>query len=229
MSEVSDRMDRTTATGVEVPSPRPPAHAEPEREAAAAAPEAVGDPLIVGLPAFIAGSVALALVDINFAPLAAAGAAVPIIMTATSLGLFIAAIWAIRLQQNAVAAVQAVFGGFWLSYAAVALGLGHRWFAVLPAGVARTVEVFLITWLVVIGLLTLGTLRLPSVFIAIFVLVDLALVLSLIATVQASVNMTKIAGWVILAFAAVGAYAWVSSLQTATGGKALPMGPPLLR
>lgn len=227
MSEVSDRMSRTTEA--EVPSPRAPAHAEPAAAAEAAAPVAVGDPLIVGLPAFVVGSVALALVDINFAPLAAAGAAVPIILAATSVGLFIATFWAIRLQQNAVAAVQAVFGGFWLSYSAVVIGLGHRWWAILPTGVARSVEVFLIAWLVIIGLLTLGTLRLPSVFTGIFVLVDAALVLLLIATVNTSENLTKVAGWVILVFAALGAYAWVSSLQTATGGKALPMGPPLMR
>lgn len=227
MSEVSDRTSRTVEA--EVPAPRPPAHAQPEPAEAAAPPAAVGDPLIVGLPAFIVGSVALALVDINFAPLAAAGAAIPIILTATAVGLLIATFWAIRLQQNAVAAVQAVFGTFWLSYAAVVIGLGHRWWAILPTGVARSVEVFIIAWLVIIGLLTLGTLRLPSVFTGIFVLVDVALVLLLIATVNTSENLTKVAGWVILVFAALGAYAWVSSLQTATGGKPLPLGPPLMK
>lgn len=225
MSEVSDRQDR--ATRVEVPTPRPPAQAAPEETAAPAA--AVGDPLIVGLPMFIVGSVALALVDINFAPLAAAGAAIPIILTATSLGLFIAAFWAIRLQQNAVAAVQVVFGGFWLSYAAVVIGLGHRWWAVLPTGVARSVEVFLISWIVIVGLLALGTLRLPSIYTGIFVLVEAALVLSLIATINASVNLTKTAGWVVLVFAALGGYVWMSSLSMATGGRAYPLGPPLIK
>jgi len=185
--------------------------------------------LIIGLPAFLAGSVALALVDINFAPVAAAGAAVPIIMTATSLGLFIAAVWAARLGQSAVAAVLAVFGGFWLSYAAVALGLTHAWFAVLPPGINRTLEVFLITWLVVIGLLTVGTLRLPSAYTALFVLVDAALLVSLIATIQVSVSLTKTAGWIVLAFAAVGAYLFLSSLSSATGGKPYPLGRPLVR
>jgi hypothetical protein len=228
VAETSARQS-TTAPEVEVPAPRPPspaAQAPPER-AVAAAP--TGDPLILGLPAFIAGSVALALVNINFAPIAAAGAAIPIIVTATSLGLFIAAIWAARLAQNAVAAVLSVFGGFWLSFAAVSIGLGHRWFAILPTGVARSVELFLITWLVVIGLLTLGTLRLPVVYTVVFVLVDAALVLLLIATVQASVTLTRAAGWVILAFAAVGAYAWLSALSTATGGRSFPLGPSLMR
>lgn len=228
MSEVANRQG-PVMTETEVPTPRARTRIDVEPPTAAAAEAPTGDPLILGLPAFLAGSVALALVDINFAPIAAAGAAIPIILTATSLGLFIAAIWAARLAQNAVAAVLAVFGGFWLSFAAVSLGLGHGWFAILPAGVTRTVEVFLITWLVVIGLLTLGTLRLPAVYTALFVLVDLALVFTLIATAQASVNMTKAAGWVVLAFAVVGAYVWLSSLSVATGGKAYSMGPALMR
>jgi succinate-acetate transporter protein len=227
VSQVSNRQ-APTATEAEVPAPRAPAHAQAEAPPSSATP-AVGDPLVIGLPAFLAGSVALALVDINFAPLAAAGAAVPIIMTATSVGLFIAAVWAARLGQNAVAAVLAVFGGFWLSYAAVALGLVNRWFAILPTGIARTLEVFLITWLVVIGLLTLGTLRLPSAYTALFVLVDAALLVSLLATVQASVTLTKTAGWIVLAFAVVGAYLFLSALSSATGGRAFPLGRPVMR
>jgi succinate-acetate transporter protein len=47
--------------------------------------------------------------------------------------------------------------------------------------------------------------------------------------VQANVNLTKAAGWVVLLFAVIGAYAWLSSLSTATGGKAYPLGPPLMK
>jgi hypothetical protein len=43
------------------------------------------------------------------------------------------------------------------------------------------------------------------------------------------VSLTKTAGWVILAFAAVGAYPFLSSLSVATGGKAFPLGRPLIR
>lgn len=219
-----------TRTDVEVPAPRDavPA-AAPEVASAPPAATPTGDPLILGLPAFLAGSVALGLVDIGFAPAAAAGAAIPIIATATSLGLLVAAIWAARLAQNAVAGVLGVFAGFWLSYAALVVGLGHTWWAILPAGVARSVEVFLIAWIVVIGLLTLGTLRLPLAYSLLLVLVDVALVLLLIATVQASANLTKTAGWVVLAFVAVGAYLYASTLGAATGGKPYPMGRPLQR
>jgi len=228
VSEISERSIHTTV-GAEVPEPRAPVAAQPVPAEAEAPAVPTGDPSIIGLPAFLAGAVALGLVDINFAPVAAAGAAVPIIMTATSLGLFIAAVWAARLAQNAVAAVMAIFGGFWLSFAAVALGLQSGWFAILPAGIARTVEVFLITWLVVIGLLTVGTLRLPLAYTVLFVLIDVALLVTLFATVEASVSLTKTAGWIVLAFTAVGAYLFLSALSVATGGKPYPMGRPLVR
>jgi hypothetical protein len=227
MSEAADRQGTFTEVEVEVPAPRQPALAEPEPEFPPEAP--VGDPLVLGLPAFVVGSLALSLVTINFAPAAAAGAAIPIILTATALWLLITAIWAARLAQNAVAAVLGVFGMFWLSYAAVVIGLGHRWWAVLPTGVARSIEVFLISWIVILGLMALGTLRLPSAYTAIMVLAVAALVLLLIATVQVNATLTKTAGWVIMVFAAVGAYAWLSSLSTATGGRAFPLGPSLMK
>jgi succinate-acetate transporter protein len=227
---MTQSVNRPVQTETEIPGPRQSAETLPEAAtpvAEAAAPPP-GDPAIIGLPAFIVGSVALALVQINFAPLAATGAAIPIIATATTVGLFIAAVWAARLGQSLVASIMGVFAGFWLSYAAVSIGLGHAWWAIVSTGVARSVEVFLIAWLVVMGLLTLATLRLPIVYPVLMVLVDLALVLLLIATVQASVSMTKTAGWVVLAFAAVGGYLWLSSLSVAAGGRALPMGPVLV-
>ena len=214
--------------GQAVPRPRVGTDAVPEA-APAPAPAAVGDPGMIGLPAFLVGSVALALVDIGFAPLAAAGAAVPIIVSATWLGLLIAAVWAARLGQNAVASIYGVFAGFWLSFGALSLGLGHNWFAVLPAGVARTMEVFLIAWIVVVGLLTVGTLRLPVAFTALLALVELALVLTLLATVNASTGLTKTAGWVVVGFSAIGAYLYLSALSTATGGRAYPVGRPLIK
>jgi uncharacterized protein len=227
---MSQTIDSSAGSVTEnIPAPRVPTEAAPEAVGAAPEPAPVGDPGVIGLPAFIVGSVALGLVNINFAPVAAAGAAIPIVLTATSIGLLIAAVWAARLAQNVVAGIFGVFFGFWLSFGAVSVGLGHSWWAILPAGVARSVEVFLIAWLVVMVLLTVATLRLPAVYPLLMVLVDLALVLLLIATVQASVNLTKFAGWVILAFAAVGAYLYLSALSTATGGRAYPMGPVLMK
>ena len=41
--------------------------------------------------------------------------------------------------------------------------------------------------------------------------------------------MTKVGGYVVLVFAALGVYLFVDAAAQATGGKALPLGPPILR
>jgi len=82
--------------------------------------------------------------------------------------------------------------------------------------------------LVIIGLLTLAVLRLPFAFTLVNVLIDLALVLILVGTIQGSANLDKAGGWVALLFAAVGAYLFVGSASVATGGKPLPLGRPVI-
>ena len=108
-----------------------------EVEAAAAGPLA-GDPMMVGLPLFIAGSVALGLAEIGVVPAVAVGAALPIIFSATALGLFLATIWAASLGQSAVASVFGIFAGFWTSYVMLVLGLFHGWFAIPHGEVLAT-------------------------------------------------------------------------------------------
>jgi succinate-acetate transporter protein len=192
-------------------------------------PEApAADPALVGLPAFLVGSIALGLVLVGFVPAAAAGASLPIIATATAVGLTIAAVWAARLAQSAVAGVFGVFAGFWASYAALVLGLTHDWFGVEAANVARVQELFLITWLAMIVLLTITSLRLPMAYTVLFAVVDIALLLVLLGTVNASTSLTKAGGYAVFAFVLVGAYLFVNSMLTATGGRALPVGRPLL-
>lgn len=62
-----------------------------------------GDPMALGLPTFIVGSVALGLTLVGMVPAAAVGAPLAIILAATSIGLFVATIWAAVLGQSAVA------------------------------------------------------------------------------------------------------------------------------
>jgi succinate-acetate transporter protein len=175
------------------------------------------------------GSVALGLVLVGVVPATAVGASLPIILAATSAGLFVAAVWSAAIGQSAVASVFGIFAGFWLSYAVLVLGLIHGWFAIAPSAAIGTQKVFLITWLVVIGMLTLATLRLPAAFTAVFVLIDAALVLLLIGTINGSSGVFKAAGYVVLVFAAIGVYIFFGSASVATGGKALPLGKPTLR
>jgi uncharacterized protein len=207
---------------------------------AAAAPAAVvgpmaGDPGMLGLGSFIVGSVALGLALVGVVPAGVLGAPLAVILAATALGLLLGAIWAAAVGQSAVAAIFGIFGTFWLSYAVLVLGLDHNWFAITPTAILATVKLFLIAWLVVVVMLTLATLRLPSAFSVLFALVALALLLLLLAYAGASAagvpssGLIKVAGYVVLVFAALGVYLFFGAASAGTGGKALPLGSPFLR
>jgi succinate-acetate transporter protein len=198
-----------------------------EPAAAAAAPPA-GDPTMIGVPAFVVGSIALGLTLVGYVPATAGGAPIAIILAATGIGLLIAMIWAAALGQSAVAGVFGVFSGFWLSYAVLVIGLTHNWFGVAAADAVATQELFLLTWLVVVVVLTIATMRLPFAFTLLFGLIALALLLVLLATANASTSLQTAAGYVVLAFALVGVYLFMSAASAATGGKPYPLGSPLM-
>jgi succinate-acetate transporter protein len=192
-------------------------------------PVPTGDPAVLGLPSFVAGSVALGLALVGYVPAASAGSALPIIMAATGLGLLISAVWAAALGQTLVACIFGLFAGFWWSYAILVLGLNHAWFAIRPGDITHSIALFQISWAVVFGLLTLATLRLPVAFTAVVALVVLALVLLIIGTLNTDSTLTKAAGWVTFVFAALGAYLFLSAASVATDGKGYPLGRPIVR
>jgi uncharacterized protein len=215
------------------------AEAAAAEEAAAAQAAQVGplagDPSMLGLGSFIVGSVALGLGLVGVVPAGVLGAPLAIILSATALGLLLATVWCAALGQSAVGAVFGIFGTFWLSYGMLVLGLDHNWFAITVVAVLGTVKLFLLSWLVAIVMLTLATLRLPSAFTAVFVLVDAALLLLYLAFVKASPlgvpssSLIKTGGWIVLVFAAIGVYLFFGAASVGTGGKPLPLGPPLLK
>ena len=207
-------------------SAQPAAH--PEEAAPALAGPLAGNPAVIGLPSFIVGSIALGLVLAGMVPATAVGASLPIILAATAIGQFVTAVWSASLGQNAVASVFAIFGGFWLSYAVLVLGLTHNWFGVTATAVTSTQELFLTSWLITIVMLTLATLRLPLAFTAVFALVDVALLLVLLGTANANTSLVKAGGYAVFLFAAVGVYLYFGALSVATGGKPLPLGRPVL-
>jgi len=209
--------------------------ASTEEAPAAVVGPLAGDPSIFGLGSFIAGSVALGLGLVGVVPTGVLGAPLAIILAATAVGLLMSTIWCAALGQSAVAAVFGIFGTFWLSYAVLVLGLDHSWFAIIPTAVIATVRLFLLTWLIIIVLLTVSTLRLPAAFTAVFALVDLALLLLLLAFENTSPlgvpssGLLKAGGYVVLVFAALGVYLFYGAASTGTGGKPVPLGPPLMK
>ena len=54
-----------------------------------------------------------------------------------------------------------MFFGFYASYAVLSLGLTHGWFGIAAADADETVALWLGSWLLTIGLLTVLVLRLP--------------------------------------------------------------------
>ena len=201
---------------------------EPPATQTASSGPLLGDPAALGLPCFIAGSVSLGLALVGVVPATAIGAALPIILTATSIGLFLTTIWSASLGQTAVARVFGIFAGFWLCYSVLVIGLSHDWFGVAPASAQAAQELFLVAWLVVMVMLTLATLRLPLAFTAVFVLVDVALLLVFLGVNEASAGLLKAAGYVVLVFAAIGVYLYFNTASLATGGRPLPLGKPVL-
>lgn len=188
-----------------------------------------GDPSVIGLPAFLVGSMALGLTLIHYVPVASQGASVAIIAFATGIGLLVATIWAASMGQSIQSCIFGIFSGFWMSYATLLLGLDHSWYAIPKADVAHSVALFLISWLVIIVVLTLATLSLPSTFTLLFILVDVALALVLAGTLRASSSLDVAGGVVVFAFVVDGIYLFLSALSVATGGGAYSLGRPVLQ
>ncbi len=131
------------------------------------------------------------------------------------------------LGLNAAASIYAIFFGFYSSYAALILGLTHNWFSTPQAATAATTT-WLICWLVTILVLTFVTLRMPLAFTVLFALLDIALVLLIVRTISGTVGYTRAAGVVVFAFVALAVYLYNDAMSTETGGRALPVGRPLL-
>jgi succinate-acetate transporter protein len=187
-----------------------------------------GSPGIVGIPITIVGALGLGIVDAGLVPAAAASAGLPIILTATATGLLLATIWAAALGQNASASLFAVFFGFYGSYAALALGLVHGWYGIPASQAAHTEAVWLVCWLVTIGMLTVLTLRLPWSFPLLLGLVDIALALLLAGTLAQSTLLTHAGGYVVFGFVAVAIYLYADLMWSETGGSRLPLGRALI-
>lgn len=211
----------------DVDGAQPVEHGRTTAAAATAAPDP-GDPAMVGVPTFVFGSIALGLALTGYLPAAAAAGVLPIIIACTGVGQVVATVWAARLGQSAVASIFGIFSGFWLSYAVLLLGLGHDWFGVTKADTQRTVSTFLLTWAIAVALLTLVTARLPLAVTVLFVLVDIALILVFLGNEQTSTSLNHAGGYTVFGFATLGAYLFAGAASAATGGKAYPLGRPLV-
>jgi len=211
-----------------------------ELQHAAHVPETVGpaptgvligagsDPLMLGLPAFIVGWTCVGLALVGVVPVAALGGIVPILLLGTAVFQLISAVWAFLLGQSLVAEIFGLFSGIAFSLSILLLGLFHNWFAIPAADVSGVQALFTITWAIVFVFLTWIMLELPAVYGAIMVFVVAALSLLSAGFLTGNANLATAGGAAVLAFSALGAYAWLNVASEA-GGRAAwpPLGPPL--
>lgn len=189
-----------------------------------------GDPQLVAIPIFVVGSIALGFQLVEFVSTGALGSPLPIILMATGLFLVLSTLWAAVAGQSFVASVAGLFGGFWLSYGTLVLGLQHDWFGVPAGDVADTVVMFAISWAAIFFLLMIASTRLPVIYTAIIGLVVVALVLVAVAYRQTPVSETtlNVAGVVVFGFAALGGWVFLSVASLSLGGRGLPLGRPVV-
>jgi hypothetical protein len=211
-----------------------------ELQHASHAPETVGpaptgvligagsDPLMLGLPAFIAGWTCVGLALVGFVPAAAVGGIVPILLLGTAVFQFISAVWAFVLGQSLVAEIFGLFSGIAFSTSFLLLGLAHNWFAVPAAEVPRVEAMFDISWGIVFVFLTWIMLKLPAIYAAIMVFVLASLGLLAAAYLTGNANLVTAGGAAVLTFCALGVWAWLSVASEASGGPSRPpLGPSL--
>lgn len=189
-----------------------------------------GDPLILGLPSFVVGSIALGFVLTGY--VSSLGSFVPIIAAATAIGQWVTCRWAIGMGQSILASIFGIFAGFWTSLAFIVLGLNHGWFVIPQANLVHSEIIYYISWDIIIFCLLIPVLRLALVYIGVivFVLVALTLVILGLEFPGSTTTLNHLAGIAVFIFAGLGAAAFVNVANVATGGPATPpLGEPLLK
>ena len=193
---------------------------------------ASGDPQTVAAPVFVIGSVALGIQLTQAISPIGLGTPIAILLGCTGLFLLLSTWWAASAGQSFVACFAGTFGGFWIGYSLLVLGVLHNWFIIPPTALANTVVMFSCTFAIFFVFLTLASLRLPIIYTLIFALVVLALCLVAAAwsMTPPSTNTLKVAGYVVFAFAALGMSLSWTVMNLSVGGPAFPpLGPPVIK
>lgn len=220
----------TVETDVPTPSHRADGAAAPVAPAPPAPALPAGNPALLALITFLPSGLTLGLWFIGYLDTAALpGGMIATLALSAGLFMLVATIWAGRIGASTLAAVFGVFSAFWLSFALLVTALTSTWWAIAAAGVARVQATYLLSFLCVFVLLTLATLRLPLVFTAGFVLVDLTFLLAFLAVVNTNTTYFTWAGVTTFAFCGVFAYVLFDGFGQDLGGKAMPMGKPVIR
>ncbi len=220
----------TVETDVPTPAQRADGAAAPVAPAPPAPALPAGNPALLALITFLPSGLTLGLWFIGYLDTALLpGGMVATLALSAGLFMLVATIWAGRIGASTLAAIFGVFSAFWLSFALLVTALTSTWWAIAAAGVARVQSTYLLSFLCVFILLTLATLRLPLAFTVGFVLVDVTFLLAFLAVVNVNRDYFTWAGVTTFAFCGVFAYVLFDGFGQDLGGKAMPMGKPVIR
>jgi Predicted membrane protein len=203
---------------------------QPGVQAAAEPAAPAGNPVLLGLITLLPSGITLGLWFVGYLDTTTLpGGMIPIVALSAGLFQLVAAVWAARLGANTVAAVFGVFSAFWLSFAFLLMGLTSSWWSIPADGAAGVQSTYLLSFLLVFVLMTLATLRLPLAFTAGFVLVCATFALAFFGVSTGSSGLFPLAGITTFAFCAIFAYVLVDGIGQDLGGRALPMGNPMVK
>lgn len=180
---------------------------------------AVGNPAVLGMPAFVVGVLTIGLFLVGFQPNGASGAVLVNLISVGFVGLLIATVWAVRAGAGAVAAIFGLLAGFFLSFALLTLGLGGG----LGGGAGANVTYFLV-WTIAAAVLTLATLRLPLAYTVTLALLTLAFLFLLLFHWIGGDLWKTLAGITLLVTSLVGVYIFLSVASVESGGRGLGLG-----
>lgn len=197
----------------------------------APAPAAAGNPALLGLMTFLPSGITLGLWFVGYLDTATLGGGmIPAVTLSAGLFQLVAATYALRAGASTVAAIFGVFSAFWLSFGLLLAGLTSGWWGITEAAaVAEVQSAYLLSFLIVFVILTLGTLRLPLAFTVGFVLVCITFALAFLGVSTGNAGLFPIAGISTFLFCAVFAYILLDGLGQDLGGKAMPMGNAMVK
>jgi succinate-acetate transporter protein len=199
---------------------------------------AAANPALLGYLSMIVGSVALVLYLTDFRSAGnSLAAAIPVMIFSASLFSLIACVWSLIRSEGPEGVMFGLFGTFWLSFSILTVGLDNEWYGQLSNMDQRNAHAsFVMTWLLVMVMFTLTTLRMPKAVTLLLVAID-AVFLAMLASILAAAANPEAGDPIYLTignigmtgFIILGVYLFASAMNAATGGKPFPMGKPFLR
>jgi succinate-acetate transporter protein len=172
--------------------------------------------------AFATTSFMLGFVNSNFIASSAVGIVLPVSLLFGGLVQLMVAVLEVIRGNIFGACVFGTYGPFWIIY-----GLYVPFFSgsVAPASAGTSVALFLAMFAVMTFFFVIASFRTDWVLVAVFILIDVALILLAIGAGTSTSSITHIGGYVTIAFAVIAWYHALSGLVAGTFGRSfLPVG-----